>query len=61
MIDLASLESVRKGAAEILSFGQKIDVNVQNAGVMAVPEGKTVDGACPSARRPSVFDDRADT
>jgi len=44
VMDLASLESVRTAAAEILSAHGVIDVLLNNAGVMATPEGRTVDG-----------------
>jgi NAD(P)-dependent dehydrogenase (short-subunit alcohol dehydrogenase family) len=43
-LDLSSMQQVRKAAAEIKSFGEKIDVIVNNAGIMAVPYAKTVDG-----------------
>jgi NAD(P)-dependent dehydrogenase (short-subunit alcohol dehydrogenase family) len=43
-LDLASLESVRRAAATITSRHGRVDVLVNNAGVMAVPEGRTVDG-----------------
>ena len=42
-VDLADLESVRKAAAHAASFGP-IDVLVNNAGVMAPPYRRTVDG-----------------
>jgi NAD(P)-dependent dehydrogenase (short-subunit alcohol dehydrogenase family) len=43
-LDLSSMQQVRKAAAEIKSFGEKIDVIVNNAGIMATPYAKTVDG-----------------
>jgi protochlorophyllide reductase len=43
-LDLASLASIRKAAGEISSRGERLDLLVLNAGVMAVPEGKTEDG-----------------
>ena len=43
-LDLASLDSVRQAAAEILSRHDVIDLLVNNAGVMGVPEQGTVDG-----------------
>jgi NAD(P)-dependent dehydrogenase (short-subunit alcohol dehydrogenase family) len=43
-LDLASLDSVRQAAAAIASRHARVDVLVNNAGVMAVPEGRTVDG-----------------
>ncbi len=42
-LDLADLDSVRRGAEEILTE-QRVDVLVNNAGVMAPPYGRTVDG-----------------
>jgi hypothetical protein len=44
IFDLASIESVRKGAAEVNSYPEQIDVVINSAGVMAVPFSKTVDG-----------------
>ncbi|KAK1986222.1 short-chain dehydrogenase [Colletotrichum cereale] len=43
-LDLGSLESVRRGAKEFLSKSDRLNVLVNNAGVMACPKGKTVDG-----------------
>jgi NAD(P)-dependent dehydrogenase (short-subunit alcohol dehydrogenase family) len=43
-LDLASLESVRRCADRLLAAGKPFDVIVANAGVMACPEGTTVDG-----------------
>ena len=43
-LDLASLRSVRTCADALLADGAPIDVVVANAGVMACPQGKTVDG-----------------
>jgi NAD(P)-dependent dehydrogenase (short-subunit alcohol dehydrogenase family) len=43
-LDLASLDSVRRAAAAIASRHARVDVLMNNAGVMAVPEGRTVDG-----------------
>ena len=43
-LDLASLASVRKRADELVRLGERFDVVVANAGVMACPEGKTADG-----------------
>ncbi|OHE92533.1 short-chain dehydrogenase [Colletotrichum orchidophilum] len=43
-LDLGSLESVRQGAKTFLSKSDKLNVLVNNAGVMACPKGKTVDG-----------------
>ena len=42
--DFSSLESVRKGAEEILSWGEKIDVLQNNAGYAASERRETVDG-----------------
>ncbi|KAF2114354.1 hypothetical protein BDV96DRAFT_613102 [Lophiotrema nucula] len=44
-IDLNSLDSVRKGAADFLKkSGGKLNLLINNAGIMAVPFGKTKDG-----------------
>jgi NAD(P)-dependent dehydrogenase (short-subunit alcohol dehydrogenase family) len=43
-LDLASLESVRRCAAGLLTAGQPFDGIIANAGVMACPKGTTVDG-----------------
>jgi NAD(P)-dependent dehydrogenase (short-subunit alcohol dehydrogenase family) len=43
-MDLASLASVRKAASDLLARGNRFDVIIANAGVMACPEGKTADG-----------------
>lgn len=43
-LDLASLDSVRACADSLQQDGTPIDVIIANAGVMATPFGKTVDG-----------------
>ncbi|PVH88659.1 short-chain dehydrogenase [Cadophora sp. DSE1049] len=43
-LDLNSLESVRKCAAEFLAQTQTLNIFIANAGVMAIPEGRTKDG-----------------
>src|SRR5258708_28203197 len=43
-MDLASLGSVRKAAQDLLGRGNRFDVIIANAGVMACPQGKTQDG-----------------
>ncbi|KAK2735364.1 putative short-chain dehydrogenase [Colletotrichum kahawae] len=43
-LDLGSFESVRQGAKEFLNKSDKLNVLINNAGVMACPKGKTVDG-----------------
>ena len=44
-LDLNSLASVRKFAAEFLeASGGKLNILINNAGIMAIPEGKTEDG-----------------
>jgi NAD(P)-dependent dehydrogenase (short-subunit alcohol dehydrogenase family) len=43
-LDLASLNSVRACADELLARGEPFDVVIANAGVMATPLGHTVDG-----------------
>lgn len=44
LCDLSSFASVRKGAAEINSYPENIDVIINSAGIMAAPFSKTVDG-----------------
>lgn len=44
MLDLASLASVRKAAAEVNSYGETIDVLINNAAIMAGPYEMTEDG-----------------
>ena len=44
ILDLASLESIRKASAEILSAHPVVDVLIDNAGVMAIPRAETTDG-----------------
>jgi NAD(P)-dependent dehydrogenase (short-subunit alcohol dehydrogenase family) len=43
-LDLASLDSVRRCADALLAARKSFDVIIANAGVMACPKGKTVDG-----------------
>jgi NAD(P)-dependent dehydrogenase (short-subunit alcohol dehydrogenase family) len=43
-LDLASLESVRAAAGQIRSGGARIDMLINNAGVMMPPYGRTADG-----------------
>jgi NAD(P)-dependent dehydrogenase (short-subunit alcohol dehydrogenase family) len=43
IVDLADLSSVRRGAAEAAEIGP-IDILINNAGVMALPYARTVDG-----------------
>jgi NAD(P)-dependent dehydrogenase (short-subunit alcohol dehydrogenase family) len=43
-LDLGSLDSVHEAAAEIRSACPRLDLLINNAGVMAVPQGRTVDG-----------------
>ncbi len=43
-LDLGSLASVQKAAEEIRAAHQTIDVLVNNAGVMGIPERRTADG-----------------
>lgn len=44
IFDLASLKSVRDGAAEVNKYPEQIDVLINNAGIMICPYEKTVDG-----------------
>ena len=43
-MDLASLASVRAAADALNAKGEKFDLVIANAGVMATPEGRTADG-----------------
>ena len=43
-LDLASQASVRAAAAQIVAAHKGIDLLINNAGVMGIPEAKTVDG-----------------
>jgi NAD(P)-dependent dehydrogenase (short-subunit alcohol dehydrogenase family) len=43
-LDLASLKSVRACAEKLLAKGEPFDVVIANAGVMATPLGRTLDG-----------------
>ena len=43
-LDLADLASVRAAADALNAKGEKFDIVIANAGVMACPQGKTVDG-----------------
>jgi len=43
-LDLASLASVRAAANKLLAEGKPLDIIIANAGVMAAPFSKTVDG-----------------
>lgn len=43
-ISMDDLSSVKKGAQDILSQTKTINGLINNAGVMATPEGKTKDG-----------------
>jgi NAD(P)-dependent dehydrogenase (short-subunit alcohol dehydrogenase family) len=43
-LDLASLKSVRATADKLVKAGNKFDLVIANAGVMATPKGKTADG-----------------
>jgi NAD(P)-dependent dehydrogenase (short-subunit alcohol dehydrogenase family) len=43
-MELDSLESVRAGAANFLSKSSRLNILINNAGVMASPEGRTKDG-----------------
>jgi NAD(P)-dependent dehydrogenase (short-subunit alcohol dehydrogenase family) len=44
LVDLSSFASIRACAAEHLATHDAIDVLINNAGVMACPEGRTADG-----------------
>jgi NAD(P)-dependent dehydrogenase (short-subunit alcohol dehydrogenase family) len=44
VMDVSSLESVRRAAAELIDEHEHIDMLINNAGIMAVPEQRSVDG-----------------
>jgi NAD(P)-dependent dehydrogenase (short-subunit alcohol dehydrogenase family) len=44
IFDLGNLQSVRDVAKEVNNYPEKIDVLINNAGIMAAPCSKTVDG-----------------
>jgi NAD(P)-dependent dehydrogenase (short-subunit alcohol dehydrogenase family) len=44
VLDLADLTSVRRAAAEVVAAHPRIDIAVNNAGLMAVPRARTADG-----------------
>lgn len=43
-LDLASFESIKKAAATVNSSSERLDLLINNAGVMATPAGTTVEG-----------------
>lgn len=43
-LDLASLSSVKLAATQFLATNSRLDILINNAGIMAVPEGLTADG-----------------
>jgi NAD(P)-dependent dehydrogenase (short-subunit alcohol dehydrogenase family) len=43
-LDLGSLESVEQAAGNVMSNHERIDILINNAGLMAMPEGRTSDG-----------------
>lgn len=43
-MDLNSLSSVRNAVVKFLTIEEKLNILINNAGVMASAEGKTVDG-----------------
>ena len=43
-MSLDSFDSIRKGAADLLSQSPKLNILINNAGIMACPQGKTADG-----------------
>jgi NAD(P)-dependent dehydrogenase (short-subunit alcohol dehydrogenase family) len=44
VLDLSSLASIEKAAADLAGMHSKVDVLINNAGVMALPERATADG-----------------
>jgi NAD(P)-dependent dehydrogenase (short-subunit alcohol dehydrogenase family) len=44
VLDVSSLESVREGAEAILAAHDRVDLLINNAGIMAVPEQRSIDG-----------------
>jgi NAD(P)-dependent dehydrogenase (short-subunit alcohol dehydrogenase family) len=44
-LDVANLKSVRACADKLVSKGERFDIVIANAGVMATPFGDTVDGS----------------
>src|SRR5690242_10266807 len=44
LVDLGSLDSVRAGAEQILAAHPRVDLLINNAGVMMTPRGRTQDG-----------------
>ena len=44
LLDLSSLDSVRQAAASFIQSGRRLSVCVLNAGIMALPWHRTVDG-----------------
>jgi NAD(P)-dependent dehydrogenase (short-subunit alcohol dehydrogenase family) len=43
-LDLGSLDSVRAAAEQVLATHQQIDLLINNAGVMGIPQSRTADG-----------------
>jgi AraC-like DNA-binding protein len=43
-LDLGSLASVERAARQVLAAHPKVDLLINNAGVMAMPQGRTADG-----------------
>ena len=43
-LDLGSLDSVQRAAEQVLTAHEQIDLLVNNAGVMGIPESRTADG-----------------
>lgn len=43
-LDLASLASVRRAARQVLAQSDRLDLLINNAGIMAMPPARTVDG-----------------
>ncbi|CRK20434.1 putative oxidoreductase like protein [Verticillium longisporum] len=43
-LDLTSFDSIKKAAAEFLSKSDRLDILINNAGIMATPDGTTKEG-----------------
>ena len=44
VLDLGSIEPIRKAAKEVNEYKENVDVAINNNGIMGIPYGKTIDG-----------------